>query len=303
MSFVSRTTGLDLTGLSNRRAEMARNLEERLERFCDSAPLSELSVVFHSTGVNYAHQFWVMSRLGVDRLSQFKHVDFVSGSVIAAVVYYSYQTGNLQYGPGDSRRWEKRFFEAHDLRPMKSALRVPSRLLRGRPVLSQDVQIDVIRAGIGKEFGETEVSFFPKNFRFWLFDEAHGQLACATADGALNSLKLVELAVAATSVPRLFPPFRIGDLRFVDPVFSSGRRALTAKLRENDGPTLVSNMILDGSSTSRSFLRPHVSRRGRIMMVRELLQFCFGLSNVDHLDALEGGLIGLRLSEMPRTGR
>jgi hypothetical protein len=238
-----------------------------------------------------------MSRIGHERLSRFRQVDFVSGSAIAAVVFYSYHTGNLQYGAGDSRRWERQFFEAHGLRPLRSTLRVPSRLLRGRPILSHEVQLDVIRSGIGKHFGDQPIASLPSNFHFWLYDESRRELVCANPNGRLSLMKLVELAVAATAVPRLFAPFPIGDLRFVDPVFSPARRDLSEELRRREGPTLVSNMLIDGGSPTREFLRPHEYARGRLTMVRELLQFCFGLSNLDHLDALEGGLTGLRLPE------
>jgi hypothetical protein len=286
----TRTVEFDADTLGAERTRLVLSLDQRLERFCRSQPLSELNVVFHSTGVNYAHQFYVLSMLGRDRLSQFKSVNFVSGSVIAAIVYYSAKTGNLEYRRGDALLWERRFFEAHGLSPLKSTLRVPYRLMRGVPILSRQVQMDVIRDGIGKDFGERTVSFFPNNFRFWLFDATRGALRCATADNDLNFLKLVELAVAATAVPRLFHPLEIGNFRFIDPVFSAGRRQLAAQLRKTTGPTLVSNMVLDRDATPRDFIRPHFHASGRLLMLRELLQFFLGLSNRDHVEGLEGGL-------------
>ena len=286
----TRTVDFDLDAIYTRRAGLVRSLDKRLQKFCSGGPLSELNVVFHSTGVNYAHQFWILALLGRDRLSQFKSVNFVSGSVIAAIVYYSHNTGNLQYTQGNAVIWEQDFFAAHGLSPLKSTLRVPYRLVRGLPILSLQAQMDVIRAGIGKDFGERTVSFFPSNFRFWLFDAMRGDLTCATADNDLNFLKLVELAVAATAVPGIFRPFEIGGFRFIDPVFSSGRRRLAAQLRETTGPTLVSNMVVDRSARSREFVRPHLHASGRLLMVRELLQFCLGLRNRDHTDAIEGGL-------------
>ena len=281
---------VDLAELPPGRADMVRALDERLERFCSLAPLSELNVILHSTGVNYAHQFWILSMLGRGRLSQFKSVHFVSGAVIAAVVYYSYKTGNLQYGRGSAHRWEQDFFTAHRLSPARSSLRIPYRLLSGRPMLSHQVHMDVIRAGIGKGFGDQTVSFFPGNFHFWLYDETSQELVCATADNDLNFLKLVELAVAATAVPRIFVPLKIGSFRFVDPVFSSARGRLAARLREISGPPLVSNMVVDRDTRSRSFVRPHRHARGRLLMVRELMQFCLGVSNRDHVEGLECGL-------------
>jgi hypothetical protein len=158
-------------------------------------------------------------------------------------------------------------------------------------MLSHQVQMDVIRVGIGKGFGDETVSFFPSNFHFWLYDETSQELVCATADNDLNFLKLVELAVAATAVPRIFVPLEIGSFRFVDPVFSSARGRLAARLREISGPTLVSNMVVDRDTRSRSFVRPHRHARGRLLMVRELMQFCLGVSNRDHVEGLECGLV------------
>ena len=286
----TRMVDLDLGALGTKRSAWVQSLDQRLEHFCSGRPLSELNVVLHSTGVNYAHQFWVLSLLGRDRLSRFKSVNFVSGSVIAAVVYYSFKTGNLEYGRGDALLWEREFFAAHELSAFRSSFRVLYRLVRGLPILSLQTQMDVIRAGIGKGFGDRTVSFFPSNFRFWLFDAARGDLTCATADNELNFLKLVELAVAATAVPGIFRPFEIGSFRFVDPVFSSGRRQLAAQLRKATGPTLVSNMLVDGAARPRNFVRPHLHASGRLLMVRELLQLCLGLSNRDHVEGLEGGL-------------
>lgn len=286
----SNALRLELDQLSWARPDLVRSLVERVETFCRSAPLSELGVVFHSTGVNYAHQFYLLSILGPERLRRFRSVEFVSGSVIAAVVFYSFKTGNLQYGRGDAQRWERTFFEAHGLTPLRGAARIPYRLARGRPLLSGQVQMDVIRSGIGKEFGDLPVSFFPENHRFWLYDEASQALVNATATNPLRFLRLVELAVAATAVPRLFHPLEIGGFRFVDPVFSPARKRLGAALRASGGPMLISNMVLDRSGERAHYLRPHAARRGRLLMLRELAQFCLGLSNRDHIEGLEGGL-------------
>ena len=71
----ARSADFDFDALGAERSDLVRALDEKLERFCSSRPLSELNVVFHSTGVNYAHQFYVLSMLGRDRLSQFKSVN------------------------------------------------------------------------------------------------------------------------------------------------------------------------------------------------------------------------------------
>jgi len=292
----SASLEMDFDDLTWAKPGLVRSLVERVEQFCRSASLPELGVVFHSTGVNYAHQLYLLSILGQERLSRFRSVDFVSGSVIAAIVFYSFKTGHLRYGPGDATTWERTFFEAHDLTPLRGAARIPYRLARGRALLCGRVQMDVIRSGIGKEFADFPVSFFPDNHRFWLYDSASDELVHATATNPLSFLTLVELAVAATAVPRLFHPLEIGGFRFVDPGFSPARKRLGAALRDSDGPVLISNMVVDRPDARAHYLRPHAARRGRLLMLRELAQFCLGLSNRNHIEGLEGGLgeLGLR---------
>lgn len=115
----------------------------------------------------------------------------------------------------------------------------------------------------------------------------------ATADNHLNFLRLDELAVAATLVPRLFYPFEAGDHLFIDPMFSPARKQLSGRLREASGPVLISNMLVDRGTEDRHFLRPHLHGNGHLLMLRELLRFCFGVRNHDHVKALETGLMDI----------
>lgn len=263
-----------------------------IRRFLERVPIDRANLVFDGCGPNGAVQYEVLSLLGVERLLAAQTVHVMSSSSFAYLFFLARHRGQLALGRDQICGWDAIIRRNHGVVPGLTLIRALGRFARGK---SAEIPAEGLersfREVVTDAFAAQTVADLPPNVRFWLYNETRRELMAASADSPLSAMPLPTLVKAAAAVPRVFTEVSWQGERFVDPIYSPGRRELYRTLR-SDGDVLVSNVFRRGEQGNAMYVRPTGRLSGQPMLLKDFGLFLSGLPNPALAAAVDEGLFG-----------
>lgn len=181
------------------------------------------SIAFEGTGINYSWYFKSMDALFEAPTVNQKDLYLISGSVYSYFIIWARNHNMLKWDHEDFKNWNhhsKVWYGTGFWLVIKIILK--KIVMSDKPIFRREQTMEALKDAFLPEFLVLRMKDLPDNIKIPLLRIEDDKVVIADAVGELSEMKVVDVILAATAIPGLFPNILFEGSNYSDPAYCKG---------------------------------------------------------------------------------
>ena len=235
------------------------------------------SIAFEGTGINYSWYFKDMDTLiGAPNLNQ-KDLFLISGSVYSYFIIWARNHNMLKWDHEDFKNWNhhsKVWYGTGFWLVIKIILK--KIVMSDKPIFRREQTMEALEAAFVPEFQVLRMKDLPNNVKIPLLRIEDDKVVIADAVGELSEMKVVDVILAATAIPGLFPNVIFEGSNYSDPAYCKG--IIYKIIKTQDIPCIrVYSLVKNNTKENINFIKVTPESYTQRNQLLDNLRFLFGV--------------------------